>query len=146
MTLYINLHTSSGHTLSATPGHYIWASPSAADDHSLSFAQASLRTAAEVTFGEYVWVAAAKGQYLEAVQILSITKSWQQGIYNPHTPSGSILVNGVGASTMTDFLPPSMAYQHVATFVPWLLSFVFPSKVLSILNRSTLDIIAASIK
>ncbi len=71
LALYITLHTSSGHTLSATPGHYIWVTPARADG---SFRDATLTKASAVRVGDYVWIAADSGENLEATQVAEITR------------------------------------------------------------------------
>ncbi|KAK9818960.1 hypothetical protein WJX74_008003 [Apatococcus lobatus] len=46
----------------------------------------------------------------------------ETGLYDPHTASGSIVVNGIGALTFTDTLPPS-PFVHAMVTMPARLAF-----------------------
>lgn len=40
--------------------------------------------------------------------VVGKSESFQAGLYNPHTASGSIVVDGIAALIFTDTLPPSL--------------------------------------
>ena len=63
-----------------------------------------------------------------------------EGLYNPHTVSGSIIVNGVAATAFTDVLPPSTAV-YAAVMLPFrALSFLIPSKAMAMaINDAVLN-------
>ena len=63
--------------------------------------------------------------------VVHIESERQEGLYNPHTVSGSIIVNGVAATAFTDVLPPSTAV-YAAVVLPFrALSFLIPSKAMA---------------
>lgn len=103
---FVTLRTGSGREISASAGHYIWSATEC------STAAMSLRRAADVAVGHFVM--AVNGTHHAApTRVVSKATSHQAGLFNPHTQSGSIVVNGVAASVFTDTLPPSLIVHHV---------------------------------
>lgn len=65
----------------------------------------------------------------------------QEGLFNPHTVSGSIVVNGVAATAFTDALQPSTAVYATVMLPLRVLSFLIPSKSMAMaFNDAVLDI------
>ena len=63
--------------------------------------------------------------------VVQITAERQEGLYNPHTASGSIVVNGVAATAFTDVLPPSAAVYKAVMLPLRAISFLIPSKAMA---------------
>lgn len=95
-SLFLNIATASGHHLMITPGHYLYVDGKLApafeirNGHSLSLGNGSSST------------------------VVSVTRSFARGIYNPQTVHGDIVVNGIQASTYTVSLSPSYAHAFLA--------------------------------
>lgn len=63
--------------------------------------------------------------------VTAISTDRQEGLYNPHTASGSIIVNGVAATAFTGVLPPSIA-MHTAVALPFrMMSALMPSRLIA---------------
>lgn len=89
---FVTLRTASGATISATNGHYI-------------YANGQLAAAGTVRQGDVLTL--ANGQ-LDIVD--SVRSESARGLFNPQTAHGSIVVNGVLASTYTTAVEPSFAH------------------------------------
>lgn len=63
--------------------------------------------------------------------VVQITTERQEGLYNPHTASGSIIVDGVAATAFTDVLPPSSAVYRAVVLPLRAMSFLIPSKAMA---------------
>lgn len=48
--------------------------------------------------------------FLTVLTVMHVSDVWDQGLYNPHTTSGSLLVNGVAVSCYTSAVPFRMAH------------------------------------
>jgi len=92
--------------------------------------------AQDVHPGDYVWTASKKGMHLQQVQDSSLIS--KEGLFNPYTLSGKIVVNSVVASAhsewILDSLMPSVCTRHLpavyqAMFLPgrWLYHLVGPN-------------------
>lgn len=92
--------------------------------------------AQDVHPGDYVWTASKKGMHLQQVQDSSLIN--KEGLFNPYTLSGKIVVNGVVASAhsewILDSLMPLVYRRHLpavyqAMFLPgrWLYHLVGPN-------------------
>lgn len=93
--LFYTLYTSSGHAISATQGHFIYANNAAIPIERVQVGQ-SLRT---IT-GSGV--------------VVKVDRQWMKGLYNPQTVQGDIIVNGVVASTYTKSVVPAVAHAALA--------------------------------
>ena len=109
VSTFVTLTTDSGAKISASPGHYVWIysssktgpmQPARAQDIKIGDCLATLNTAE---------------QPAERSCVVSKTMTMQKGLFNPHTASGSIVVDGVGALTFTDTLPRSLAVHRLVT-------------------------------
>ncbi|KAK9844617.1 hypothetical protein WJX74_004728 [Apatococcus lobatus] len=74
-----------------------------------------LKTASSLKIGDLVAIADLATSSISWSQVTNISHSFQPGLYNPHTPSGSIIVNRVAAATFTDTLPPLPRLHRMVT-------------------------------
>jgi hypothetical protein len=121
-----SLELSNRHFLPTCPEHGMtcdWA------QHVQAYAQ-------DVHPGDYVWTASKNGVTLQQVQDSSLIS--KEGLFNPYTLSGKIVVNNVVASAhsewILDSLVPSVCIRHLpavyqAMFLPgrWLYQLVGPN-------------------
>ena len=89
---FVSISTSSNHTIQLTPNHYI-------------YVNGKLKQGRHVAPGDLLETAA--GEQSTVVSTRSVT---MLGLYNPQTLDGSIVVNGVRASTYTSDFPPLLAH------------------------------------
>ena len=109
---FIHIRTAAGSMLRATPGHYVWAAQQANES------SATLVKAGSLQLGEYVWAAfgdSCRNSLLPS-KVVELSTELSRGLYNPHTASGSIVVDGIAAATFTDTLPASVAFHTAVTF------------------------------
>lgn len=132
---FVQIEVAPGFVLHLTAGHYLWAQEQDGGQ------PAQLRRAADVRVGDSVWVVDAQERGVNASTVTAVGVQLLGGLYNPHTRSGSIIINGVAASTFTDVLPPSEAAHTAATLPAWLLYQLLPSQLIaSALNDAVLRI------
>ena len=103
MGCFISINTDDEKVLNLSPGHLV---------HVGEVGQ--LKTAKDVKVGD-VMFACDEVEYgarnLKQVKVTEISKEWfTPGIYCPHTPGGSIIVDGVLASCYTDLMSPTLAH------------------------------------
>lgn len=73
--------------------------------------------------------------------VVQITIERQEGLYNPHTASGSIIVDGVAATAFTDVLPPSTAAYRAVMLPLRAMSFLIPSNAMALaVNDAVLNL------
>lgn len=89
---FIKIHTSSGHIISATSGHFIYANE-------------FLTAAGSVRPGDTVTLGCGGFSYVTRVETVK-----RAGLYNPQTVHGDIVVDGVLASTYTTAVEPGVAH------------------------------------
>ena len=89
---FLTFTLESGITLSLTPCHYI-------------YVNGTLMSAERAVVGDTVESTTSKSD-----RIKEITLERKQGLYNPHTLTGDIMVNNVRTSTYTHILPAGMAH------------------------------------
>jgi hypothetical protein len=89
---FLTFTLESGITLSLTPCHYI-------------YVNGTLMSAERAAVGDTVESTSSKSD-----RIKEITLERKQGLYNPHTLTGDIMVNNVRTSTYTHILPAGMAH------------------------------------
>ena len=132
-----------GQELMATVGHYIWATPllpSGLIRPSVSFQQdAAIVAMGKLKPGDFVWVAPQASGLLVPISVKAKSYQIGRGLYNPHTASGTILVNDVAALTFTTMIPPSLKLHAALTTPTFLLYQVFPSWLSSALNANLLN-------
>jgi Hint module len=89
---FVVIRTASGHTISATPGHYIYVNGALASTASVKIGdKLELSTGAQCT-------------------VVSVSEAVQTGLFNPQTLHGDIVVNGVLASTYTTAVSPMFGH------------------------------------
>jgi len=90
-SLFVELVTA-GPTVRLTPDHYL-------------YVNGKLATARTVKIGDKL--IAADGS---AVEVEKIDQVWANGLYNPHTMQGDVIVDGIRTSTYTDAINPTLAH------------------------------------
>lgn len=108
---FVTLFTSSRANITASPSHYIWVM----DD--TGFGSGRPVTAQDIQLGDCL---AGLDETISSVAqtcVVGKTERLETGLYNPHTASGSIVVNGIASLTFTDTLPPSL-YVHSMVTMP----------------------------
>ena len=108
-TAFVSLVTSSGAKITASPGHYIYASSKA------GAAAMQPKRAQDIQIGDYLLELDTTGAHGLPAQVMAKYETLETGLYNPHVASGSIVVNNIGALTFTDTLPPSQAIHKLVT-------------------------------
>ena len=100
---FLSISTDGGKVLSLSPGHLV---------HVGEVGQ--LKPAKDVKVGDVMFAfsgAKHEAGSLRPVKVTEISKEWfTPGIYCPHTPGGSIIVDGVLASCYTDLMSPTLAH------------------------------------
>ncbi|KAK9818862.1 hypothetical protein WJX74_002720 [Apatococcus lobatus] len=133
----ISMMTASGSSLQVTPDHYMLAQKA----KSLSSSSPSIIAASAIKVGDRLWTTpknAANGE-LTWSTVTSVRQTTQQGLYNPHTPSGTIVVDGVAACTFPDRLPASFAAHAWATLPARVLHrMLMTNKLRTIVNDALL--------
>ena len=114
---FVTLQTQTGLNISATPGHYIWIINDTLEKSGASMPSLVLKRAGDIAIGDRLAQITAFRLAVEPAHVVNIVVSFQQGLYNPHTASGTIVVNSLAATTFTDFLPP-YTHMHALMTVP----------------------------
>ena len=110
---FIQIETGQTQLLHVSAGHYLWATPR------LSSAAPGMYRAADLRAGDCLWTLGRNTttQHGLVCARITVAKPTQAvGLYNPHTPSGSVIVNGIAATTFTDVLPASLQMHQLVTF------------------------------
>jgi preprotein translocase subunit YajC len=94
-TRFVEIKTATT-SLAITPGHYL-------------YVNGALREAQYVKVGDNVTLASGK-----AAKVTSVGSVRKDGIYNPHTLQGDIVVDGVLTSTYTAAFSPTLAHVALA--------------------------------
>ena len=121
LTSFVHIRTTTNTELRASPGHYIWSAPHV-------HASGRLVKAVKLQIGDYVWTGAGQtsGAYartgLAPSRIVAIRSELGRGLYNPHTASGSIMVDDIATATFTDVLPASTVVHSIVTLPARMLS------------------------
>lgn len=90
-TEFMDIRTNNGERLTLSPGHYV-------------ITPSGLRVAESLQVGDTVVTRTGTAEVVRYERRLDI------GLYNPHTLSGSIVVNGVVASVYTSCVQPNVAH------------------------------------
>ncbi len=93
---FVRLRTTTGNELMLTPGHFLPIN-------------GELQPASNLRAGDTVIL--ADGTCSKVIRVETV---WDEGLYNPHTLDGSIVVDGVVASTFTTAVKPSVARALLA--------------------------------
>lgn len=94
---YLRITTSSGAAVTLTPGHFL-------------FVNEALVPASSATVGDTL--DGADGP----TTVLNVSSVLRQGLYNPHTAVGNIVVDGITCSTYTEAFYPPAAQALLAPF------------------------------
>ena len=123
--LFTTITTEDGAAVSATPYHYLFASQS---DNCTEFSTcAELLQTRTITTGNIVWI--ANHGELRPSRVNAAHSNVMQGIVNPHTKSGTIIVVGLVATTFAQPLPP-MLWLHSLLMLPFRFCYmVFPAQI-----------------
>jgi hypothetical protein len=98
MSPFVTLTTASGTSLSASPGHFIYAND-------------ALVAASRIIVGDLLKTGAGIDD-----AVISIARADNVGLYNPQTLHGDIVVNGIRASTYTTAVAPTVAHSVLSPF------------------------------
>lgn len=113
------LQISSKHFLPTCPNHgerCKWA------DHIHTYAQ-------KLHPGDYVWISTAEGSSLS--EVLESSTVVKDGLYNPYTLSGKIVVNGVVASAHSNWILDDLTPSTMSQYLPAAYQVMFlPGRVL----------------
>jgi Hint module len=94
---FLLIRTASGHSISMTPGHYLYIN------------DASLVPAASVQIGHELTLASGVRS-----AVVSVTETVHPGLYNPQTLHGDIVVDGIVASTYTTAVSPILGHASLS--------------------------------
>ena len=110
VAVYLQFRLANNASLLVTPGHYLWVC-----HRSGTFAEAAaIIPARNIKEGDHIW-AVATGDPVPT-RVLEVQVIEEQGLFNPHTKSGGLIVNGVATLAFTERLPPSTAWHTITTF------------------------------
>jgi Hint module len=94
---FVVIHMASGHTVSMTSGHYIYAN------------DATLVPAASVQVGDELTLASGAHS-----AVVSVSHAVHAGVYNPQTLHGDIVVDGIVTSTYTTAVSPVLGHASLS--------------------------------
>lgn len=106
---FLRFTTVSGQKLTVSPGHYVYANGG------------SLRAAESLAIGEGLDLAEDLSSPISFAENVSA-----QGLYNPQTASGSLVVDGFKVSTYTTAVHPTLAHCVLMAPVRWLYALSAP--------------------
>lgn len=95
---FLTLRTASAHAVTLTHGHFI-------------YINGALAPASSAVIGDALSLASGA-----ASRIVAISESVEEGLYNPQTLCGDIVVDGVRVSTYTTAVAPALAHAVLAPF------------------------------
>ncbi len=133
LSTFLVLRTANNMTLTLSPGHYLFVNGGS-----------KLLRAGDTRIGDLVWTLPESrpgaSPLLAPTKVVDIQSSMQEGLYNPHTISGTIIVNQLAAATFTDTIPPSFLVHYMLTLPAITLNMVLPSFVADWLNNLVLAV------
>lgn len=133
--VFTTLITEGNTSISLTAGHYLWVTR-AHKKHT------DIVRAGDVRVGDAVWVlqnANGLAAGLIAERVSSIAIKQMSGLYNPHTPSGCLIVDNMAALTFTETLPASQMWHSVLTMPARVLYMILPLEMAAWLNHVLLS-------
>lgn len=89
---FVAISTQAGQSIMLTPDHYLYVNN-------------KLATAATVKTGDKLTTATGADD-----KVAAVTRTWANGLYNPHTMDGDIVVDGILTSTYTAAIQPTLAH------------------------------------
>jgi len=89
---FVRLATAGGRTVMLTGNHYL-------------YVNGKLAVASVVKTGDELTVASG-----DRDKVVSVSTVWADGLYNPHTMHGDIVVDGIQTSTYTSDIDPTLAH------------------------------------
>jgi Hint module len=98
IAMFVVIRTASGHSISLTPGHYI-------------YVNGVLTSAASVKIGDELDLSTSAHS-----TVISVSETVQTGLFNPQTLHGDIAVNGIIASTYTTAVSPVLGHAWLTPF------------------------------
>jgi len=118
---FYTVTTASGKSLQLSPEHYMYVSENGCNE---SITSATTLSPNFVKLGMGAWIHTSEGMKCSA--ITEIQQGEEKGLYNPHTLTGSIIVNGMYASSYSanndipveKFLSSFMSAENVARSAP----------------------------
>ena len=135
---FITLFTDSGANITASHGHYIWALGQSDKVHARPI------TARNIRVGDCLLQVGGAKQGPSFACVIGKVELVRVGLYNPHTASGSIVVDDIAALTFTDTLPPIPAVHSLVTLPARLLYLAFKlagaKSLLNMVNNGLLSI------
>ena len=132
---HVTLTTQSNFSLSLTAGHYLWVTK-AHESHP------SIVRAGDIQVGDAAWISSMAADMTNAFvtdTIAAMAIEEKHGLYNPHTPSGCIVVNGLAALTFTETIPSSCLWHSIITMPARVLFTLLPLRVAAYINRVLLS-------
>lgn len=121
--LFVDIATASGTKIKASPDHYIWVQSDLPGSRTFSGVQMKLMKARDIHVGHTLLLApstfSSANANLTKDTVLETTRNIHQGLFNPHTASGTIVVDGLLASTFTSTIPPSTMVHALVTSPAW---------------------------
>ena len=140
LVTFVSLSTASNAAIMASADHYLWNHPKSnlLDAASL---QPILVPAGEVHVGDWLCGLNVTSQLIEPTMVITISTVQGRGLFNPHTASGSIIVNNILASNFTTRLPPSLHWHSATTSLAQLISSVLPASKANLLNAWVLSMV-----
>ena len=118
---FISITTSYNVTISASDGHYLPVSTRS----SAALADAKPVRAADISPGNVVWSLPTQMGSVHPTVVTSVLHSELVGKYNPHTASGTIIVDNVAAYTFTETISPSLTTHSLVTAIARMLYSCF---------------------
>lgn len=112
VSTFITLVTDSGNHVTTTPGHYVWVAMGVRKSNTWSGQPVRVE---DIKVGDCLLKLDDAVAQVSLACVVGKTEQLGTGLYNPHTVSGSIVVNGIVALTFTDTLPPSLLIHSIVT-------------------------------
>lgn len=97
-SVFIEITAASGEVISLSPGHYL-------------YVNSQLVAANSVSTGDLIELASGRSSPVVSTRIVL-----RRGLFNPQTVDGSIVVNGIRASTYTTAVHPVLAHAALSPF------------------------------
>lgn len=131
---HLTFDLSSGEAISATAGHYLWASRQPSNG---TFKHAAkIYRAKALNVGDFLWKFQPDDETFVRSQIAEIRHVLATGLINPHTFSGTIVVDNVAALTFTESLPPALFYHKILTLPALMIYKVIGANILYVRANS----------
>lgn len=116
---HLRFELSSGEAMSATAGHYLWASRQQSDG--MFRHAAKIYRAKALHVGDFLWNYQPDNGTFAKSQVAEIRHVLATGLINPHTFSGTIVVDNVAALTFTESVPPAIFCHKILTLPVWMI-------------------------